>query len=350
MSTMQLDPIISDNQVIGVLSPYYVICQNNQQWNNVKVRLWIWKGDILSVVDTEPSFILTKYKINDDDDRVEINISDYVLDTIDPVFNAFNADSNSSDNSFFYYEIDFYNNSSLIDTFKSKVLLGTMGWRYDYQDFDTIQDVGGGYLPSGKTNDAFGSNNLDSKINYFEYPSGITEVPNRLWYTTRPLPISNSNNSVKYNDDLVSKLSQSQIKCTSYNYGLAFLNKVGNWDVIPMFGKVTSSITRESSKYNRGFRYKTDFTKRYQSTVMEVDVSETVRYTVNTGIISEVLSDYLESILFSPRLFIVDYDTNISYPVVLDDSTLTRKRYANDRINIQHTLSFVGNNNKRLNW
>lgn len=346
----QPEPVASSNQIIGVLSPYYVVGQTTTgTWNRMRVDLWIWKGAHTAATSSNPTYVLTKNKINTDDDKVEINIAEYIADTINPTLSPFDGVANKSDNSFFYYEVRYFNNNILINTTQSSLLLGTLGWRYDYQNFTLAQNVGGGYFPDGSHNSEFGYFNLESKEQYYKYSEKMTLSNDRIWYTNMTFPITDSTTSVQYNG-LVEHLQPSQIECSSYSYGIIFINKSGNWDMFPIFGKVTSSVDKTSTKYTRGFRYKTNLEDRNQKTVHEVNVTEKVTYTLNTGRISELLSNYLESIVYSPMIFIADYDKGLSYPVTLDSSTFNRKNMVNDKNNIQHTLSFVGDNNKRLNW
>ena len=347
----QPDPVISANQIIGVLSPYYIVAEySNQNWNRVRVDLWIWKGEHTAATSRDPDFVLTKDKLNSDDAIVEINIADYIADTINPRFNPFNGANNNSDNSFFYYEVRYFNNNTLIYTSQSTLLIGCLGWRYDYENFTLSQAVGGGNFPNGDNDNEFGYNNLNSKLNYFKYTNSMVDTSSKVWSTNRSFPISNITTSKIYYDDIVDLLSPSQIVCSPYNYGIGFINKSGNWDMFPIFGKVSVNIDRSSTKYNRGFRFKTDFIDRFQNSVMEVNTTEKVSYIVNTGKLSELMSNYLETIMYSPRLFIIDYDKNLAYPVTLESSTFNRKNITNDKNNIQHTLTFVGDNNKRLNW
>lgn len=342
-------PVASENQIIGVLSPYYVVGQTSGTWNRIRVDLWIWKGAHTAATSSNPTFVLTKNKLNADDDKVEINIAEYVADTINPTLTAFNGTTNKSDNSFFYYEVRYFNDNTLVNTTQSPLLLGTLGWRYDYQNFTLAQSVGGEFFPNAYSNNEFSYFNLNSKEQYYKYSDAMVYNNDRIWYTNTEFPISNTNTSVQYLG-LVEYLQPSQIECNAYNYGIIFINKSGNWDMFPMFGRVNSSVEKNSSKYTRGFRYKTNFDDRNQKSVREVNATEKVTYTLNTGKISELLSNYLESLIYSPMIFIADYDKNIAYPVTLDSTTFERKNIINDKNEIQHTLRFVGDNNKRLNW
>lgn len=345
MMLSQPDPVTSANQFIGVLSPFYVVAQyNTNNWNNIRLDLWIWKGDYTSATSSDPNFVFKKERI--DNDNIELNIANYVADTIDPVFNPFNATGNNSDNSFFYYELRYFQDNTLVHTTQSNLLVGCLGWRYDYQFFNLTQNVGGEYFPDGKANSEFGYFNLNSKLNYFKYPQQALVNNDRVWYTNAEFPLTNSNNATLY----VGTADELESVCLPQNYSIGFINKSGNWDLFPITGKVSISTSKESTTYNRGFRQKTDLTQRYQNSVMEIASFNKVTYTVNTGRISPQLSNYLESILYSPRIFIVDYDTNLAFPVKLSDTNYTRKNKINDRNNINHTLVFEGNNSKKLLW
>ena len=344
-------PVTSPSQIKGVLSPFYVVGEyNGSNWNRIQIDLWIWKGANDAVVNEDPNYVLTKSKINNDDDKVEINIANYVADTINPVFSIGNSENNTSDNSFFYYEIKYFNDSTLVTTSSSTLMIGVLGWRYDYQMFNLVQEVGGEYFPNGRANSEFGYFNLNSKENYFKYTEAMVNVPGRIWYTNRSFPISDISTSQIYYGDLATYLQPNQIECNNVNYGIVFINKSGNWDLFPVFGKVNISTEKSSTTYNRGFRYKTEYTDRYQNSVREVNTMEQVTYTVNTGVISELMSLYLESILYSPMMFIVDYNTNLSFPVKLQSTTLSRKTKLNDKNNINHTLVFIGDNPKMLKY
>lgn len=343
-------PIATPDQIIGVLSPYYVVGQTTGTWNRIRVDLWIWKGAHTAATSSNPNFVLTKSKLNIDDTKVEINIADYVRDTINPTFSAFNGTTNNSDNSFFYYEVRYFNDNTLITTTQSPLLLGTLGWRYDYQMFGLVQPVEGEYFPNGYSNSEFSYFNLNSKQNYYRYTDRMAFNNDRLWYTNTSFPVNNTTTSVQY-IGLVNELDPNQIECNSgYNYGIGFINKSGNWDTFPIFGKVNISTEKSSTNYNRGFRYKTDFNDRYQKSVREVNTFEAVTYTLNTGRMSELLSNYLETILYSPMLFVLDYDKNLYYPVKLESTTFAAKNKINDKNNIQHTLVFKGDNSKMLKY
>lgn len=351
MMNITPSPVTSPTQIKGVLSPFYVVGEyNGSSWNRIRVDLWIWKGANDAVVNEDPNYVLTKSKINDDDDKVEINIANYIADTINPVFSIGNSENNTSDNSFFYYEIRYFNDSTLVYTSNSTLMIGALGWRYDYQMFNTIQEIGGEFFPNGYSNSEFGFFNLNSKENYFKYTEAMVNVPNRLWYTNRSFPISDISTSQIYYGDLDTFLQPNQIECNTTNYAIAFINKSGNWDLFPVFGKVNISTEKSSTKYTRGFRYKTDYNDRYQNSVREVNTMEQVTYTMNTGNMSELMSLYLESILYSPMLFVVDYDKNLAYPVKLDSTTFNRKNIINDKNNINHTLIFKGDNPKMLKY
>lgn len=346
----QPNPIQSENQIIGVSSPYYVrALYNAQPWNNIRVDLWIWKGAHTAATSSNPNFVFNKYKLNNSETMVELNIADYVRDTINPILEPFNALSCKSDYSFFYYEVRYFNNSTLVYTAQSSLLLGTLGWRYDYQNFSSVQENGGEYFPDGSANSQFGVSNMNSKLDYYTYTEAMTYNNDRLWYTNISFPFTNTVSSMAY-VGLVSELSPNQITCSPYNYGIAFINKSGNWDTFPMLGKVTSSVSKTSTKYRRGFRYKSNYSQFSQKSVLEVNNFEEVRYTLNSGVLNDMLNKYLETILYSPMLFLLDYDKNLSYPVTFQDGTFDRKNIWNDKNKISHTIVLVGDNSKKLIW
>lgn len=347
----QPSAVTSENQFVGVLSPFYVVGEyNNNTWNRLRVDLWIWKGAHTAATSRNPDYVLSKNKLNIDDIKVEINIADYIADTINPVFTPFNGDTNNSDRSFFYYEVRYFNDNTQVYVQQSPLRIGTLGWRYDYQNFGLGQENGPEFFPNGTSNSEFGFFNLNSKLNYFKYSDEMVDTNSHLWFTNISLPINNVTTSPIYYTNLVAQLNPDQIICSPYNYGIGFINKAGNWDMIPMFGKVNINTEKNSVKYNRGFRYKTDFNDRYQNSVREVSNFESVTYTINTGRMSELMSKYLETIVFSPRLFVVDYDANLYYPVTLESTTFATKNKTNDKSNIQHTLVFKGDNSKMLKY
>lgn len=351
MMNIAPNPVNSYDQFKGMLSPFYVVGDyNGEDWNSIRVDLWIWKGAHDAMVSEDPTYVLSKHKINLDDDRVEINIAEYVRDRINPTFSPVNALSNNSDNCFFYYEIRYFNNNDLVQTTNSDLMIGTLGWRYDFQMFDILQPVDAEYFADGHSDIEFGQYNLQSKLNHFKYTSEMVDTGNKIFFTNRSLPIENITTSKIYYNDLSALISPNQIECSPYSYAIAFINKAGNWDLFPIYGKVGITVDKSSTKYNRGFRYKTDFSDRYQNSVREVNNKEEVTYTVNTGKLSSLMSNYLESIVYSPMMFIVDYSTNIAYPVKLESSTFNRKNVFDNKNDIQHTLTFKGDNPKKLTY
>ena len=344
-----IQPITSATNIVGALSPYYVIAKDTTiQWDSIELRLWVWQGEVEDI-PVQPTSILKKSKLMPTDKSVEFELSDFFLDEIEPKFNPFNFEEVFGVSAtFFYYEVDYLNTSgstsTLLKTVKSPLKLATLGWRYSYElNTDESQYVNGGYMANGWYLSQFSDNNQFYK-NSVEYSD---KMANYLFSFKKNFPISNSNEAF-----LITPFEPSieKIACTKDSYGIAFINKTGVWDTLPFTGKTQEVISTTSDTYNRGYRSNFNYNPQYESAKVEINKTEITTFTFNTGHISEQLSAYYEEVLYSPRLIVVDYEKQISYPVKLKGSSFTRKTKHIDKNKINHTFVFEADNNVIKKW
>lgn len=344
-----LQPITSATNIIGALSPYYVIAKDSTiNWNSIELRLWVWQGELEDATPL-PTQILKKSKLMQTDSSLEFELSDYLIDAIEPMINPFNFQAVFGVSAtFFYYEVDYLNTSgstsTLLKTVKSPLKLATLGWRYSYElNTDESQYVNGGYMANGWYLSQFSDNNQFYK-NSVEYSD---KMANYLFSFKKNFPISDSNEAF-----LITPFEPSieKIACTKDSYGIAFINKTGVWDTLPFTGKTQEVINTTSDTYNRGYRSNFNYNPQYQNSQMQINQTEKTTFTLNTGHISEQLSAYYEELMYSPRLILVDYDKLVSYPVKVKSSSFTRKNKNVDKNKINHTFSFESDNNNMKKW
>ena len=340
--------ITSETNIIGASSPYYIIAERTtQDWNSVEVRLYVWQGEVDDKPST-PTNVLKKSKLMTSDKRLEFEIRDYLIDYLEPQIDPFNYQSNFGVSAtFFMYEVDYLSTTESIivrETYLSPLKLATLGWRYSYElNPDTLQYVDGAYMANGTYSLKFADNNEDYKVDV-EYPQ---EMSNYMFSFKKNFPITDSNEAF-----LITPFTSQpdKIVCKNDAYGIAFINKTGVWDILPLTGRTQETTDVSSDTYNRGYRSNFNYNPQYQNSKMNINTTEKSSFTLNTGALTEQLSAYYEEIMYSPRLILVDYYRQISYPCSIRSNTFTRKTKFVDKNKINHTFTFEADNNVIKKW
>lgn len=346
-------PITNRTQIIGVSSPYYITANYlGATWTQVQVKLWIWKGTY-EEYPTAPTYVLRKPLV-EGQSQLEIDIAPYVKDTINPICKPDQMSTlafTNSDYSFVYYEIEYLREVNsftpavqIVHTQPGVTLLANLGWRYSFEPNAGAQMSNNSIMPNGDIVEEF---TTEDSFQAFEKWFKISEAINStaISYTTRSYPITDSLSGVSY-----ANYSPSSTICTKESYAIFFIGKSGDWQFLPFYGRPQQSVNKTAETYNRGFlnRY-TGYNPRNMNSKVEINTAETTTFNLNTGRIPLPLAVYAESILYSPRLILMDYQTMVSYPVKVRGN-FNRKNMYDDKNDYNVQMSFELDNSNVKKW
>ena len=346
---MQYAPQIVEevNNIIPLNSPFYQRLQYTAgAFTHIRVKIWYWQGGLMQPFDdeTEANVVLYKEKINPSDNAILFEIADYVKGGFSPEFIYTTSGDGTSNNAvFFKYEYDIINNPlnltnvSPIVTGSSNTFLGTQGWNWNWE--------GNGYNPPGKSF-GFSEATLPTK----KYGVNMRFVKPTLdlgqEYSEYVLLYSS------YNPPTI------QLVCAKEPWLIVYLNKDGFWDYFTPTGKVSISNPFKKEKYTRGFSRPDLFNNRVNHQIVQYNNEVGTEITVNTGIIKEKEGQYIEEILYSPKVYLIEfketltsgyYNNFLQRAVIVEDSDFGRKTRLNDKSKISYNIKFKETTNKIRN-
>lgn len=307
---------------------------------HIILRLWVWQGNVTFPFDneTQPTVILYKKRISIEDTEIEFELSDYIRNS-NQVFKDFKyfdtINSHTRNVVYFKYEWDIINNPLDLDvitpisTQSSRTYLGHLGWTW----YGNINE----YTPF---NMSFGYN-ANKPLKY--YSSAISYKKTTYAYNTT------STDSCVVTTHFTPPANL--IRCQKDGILINYIGKDGHWEYFTPFGKVEINNPIKSSTYNVGKRYENNLasTRKYNTEVRNI-------YKINTGLITEAQGQYIEEIMYSPRVFITEflgtkapngkYTDHRTFPVIVKDTNFSRKTRVNDGSKISYSMTFEMTDNK----
>lgn len=329
-------PMVSTNQMIPVGSPRYVQTVTiPNQFNQARLKLWVWQGQISTATNTDPNYTLIKDKVSIDDLNVIFEISEFIKPFIKPVFTK--SGSYLSESVWFYYELEYVNVQggvpSVIRTDQSLLYWATLGWNWNYEDQAPIS---GQNLADGTVDDRFNINNITSKplysfvqgVTYFNTVLSNLGSDNNHFVVTRPPYIP------------------SEFDCNKEPFVITYINKSGLFDQLTTLGKVEVSNEYSKDIYRVTRRNPMNYINR-QDHIQKINNIESVEtYKINTGRLDPILSNKIEEIYSSPLVYITDVNKGVVKTVIVDSGTVVRKTQINDKSRINYIISFKETSNK----
>lgn len=352
VNPMQYSPVIVEesSNVIMLNSPFYANLTSGSIFTHIRLKLWVWTGDLTSPFDNqdEPNVILYKQKVNPTDTFIQFEIADYVKDLFNPVFIYSNTGLPIVSDTvvFFKYEYDIINNPNNLDeitvsaTLSSPTYLGTQGWLWDYES---------GVNSWNENNGSFG---------FYQ-----TTLPNKSYnpkikYSTHTynLIADNTDDSVEVT---AFTIPVEQEVCPKEGWLIVYINKEGRWDYFTPTGKSVVSSSVKKEKYTKTYRNPLNFVNSRDHQVKQFNTEVSTTIVLNTGSIPEASGQYIEEILYSPVVYLIEfkplvnlsgfYNNWITRPVIVTDSDFEKKTRINNKGKINYNIKFETTTNKVKN-
>ncbi len=282
---------------------------------SVTVEVYIWRGLQTANLPTTPQVVFNNIKkISPADNYIAIELHNEIkafisssnLNKNNPQW-AYNATSSSSSvGEGVYFHIVYK-----VDTESIKQLgtyFATTGYRYDFEQnglgYTTYQDA-----------ETF--RKYANSINYdaFNFNLATDKATSQSGTGTNGMIIQNVvNPSVRQ--------VQTGVKCL-----IAYVNRLGLWDVFTPFGKFTEAIDTKRDEFASTFRSPMTVNSQIQHLKQTGAPKGTRKFTVNTGLIDERNNYQVREILQSSKLYLVIFENdvflNTSIGITVDSTTIT---------------------------
>lgn len=351
MPSMQFSPfpITNISQIQPMNSPMFVNLTSPNPFTHMVLYLWIWKGNLTApfVSGVDPNVILYKEKVSTTDTSVRFEISNYVKDLITPdfLYSTGVGVHGTGEGVFFKYEwTPIFNPNNVNTPFvppvtSSQTYFGTLGYMWNYENNQSLYPFA--YNSVNEDNMSFGFNTntqpskgYDPSIKYYEYQfntfGAATSSTMVLPYVLSPL-----------SSDLV---------CAKEPFLIAYLDKRGLWAYFTPTGKVMVDVKSEKEAFSRTYRNPQLFNNARMHEKKELNRTAIQTYTVNTGIIREEQGQFIEEIINSPLVYLIEfkkttgqsglYNNWRSIPVTVATKDFNRKTRLNDKNKVSYTLKF----------
>lgn len=349
-------PITTLDRIDFVGSPKHITVTGST-FDNIQMKLWVWDGELSLPYssNTQPTVVFKKDKVSANDNYITLEVGEIIKTFLDPnvVFNPTQMTA-SKEVVYYQYEIYTYSGTNLVNTITYSTRLATLGWNWNYEGQTTFSYNRGSF--------GFQDENISkyysAYLNYFDGKINLTGATNSENMVVRVPAVYNQSNE----------------RCTPQQFVILYLNKYGLWDTFTPNGKVVinNSISRE--KYNRIFRNPSTFIPSDYHESINFNINSRQTYTINTGAITEKMGQLVEEILYSPKVYIVEFVDNIStnnvtvdntnvtvdntiitvdgigssqfysifrqIPVIVTDTDFTRKTRINDRNKVSYNIKF----------
>ena len=126
--------------------------------------------------------------------------------------------------------------------------------------------------------------------------------------------------------------------CNAPHYDIMFINATGVWQNMPLGGKVTHNVSLSREIYNRNTN-----NYNYYYTENRVGVSSTTstqKYTWITPSMHESMILYIENIIHSPMIVLIDLSNGYAERVYIKSCNYAHKTFRNDKRNMSYTIEF----------
>jgi len=377
LATPTLTNIDSKAKIFFAQSPIHFNLQNESldaSIQKVTVEVYIWRGYQTADLPTAPSVVFNNIpKISPDDNYIAIEIHNEVkafitssnLNKNNPqwAYNTTNVPTTAGEGCYFHivYKVDDESVKQLGTYF------ATTGYRYNFEQ------TGGNYT---------GYQNIETarkyakSINYAAYDFDLTTVA-ATSYSGR------GENGIIWENPINPSNRETQTGVKSL---IAYVNRLGLWDVFTPFGKFTESIETKRDEFNSSFRDPLNVNSQIQHLKQTGAPKGVRKFTINTGLIDENNNYQVREILQSSKVYLVIFSDDVfatesvgltidSTVVTIDDTSITidsntvttndigfyskfvqipvknsttnflKKTRLNDKSSISYTLEFEETNN-----
>lgn len=304
---MPVTPTIVDslNKIDFVGSPKHLYLTAVAPFTSVLVELYIWKG-ALNSPPAQPNYTLNEAKVSVTDSYISIEIGDLIKAEIEPVINFGSSLTTSTEGVYYQYNVSYISSGQVVEGFNSTTRFATLGWNWNYEGQSTATYNRG----------AFG----------FE----ITDIPKFYSpHITYSKPTFNLNASSTV--DMVIRTPvippPHLVRCSEEPFLIIYINKFGLFDTFTPDGSVKISNVITKDTYKRTYRnpFEVSFGTSYQD--IDYIVNSKQNYLINTGTLTEDMGQLVEEILYSPRVFLVEFKGDVNdgseTPITADNTVVT---------------------------
>lgn len=366
-------------------SPVHLRIQNENKDNTIYfavVYLWVWNGNQNKTLGSPLHTLLTK-KISASDTYINFEVSDLIkaflirpsnaLNTNQPNF-IYNELTNPTitGQGVFWQIITDVTSTNGTKRVEGETQFATLGYRWNYEQNLIYNN---GIAPNGSS----GFLNTNDKW----YNPKIHNYISQAFNLTNAVSSCTTSNMITVNDITPPAGFK---RCTKDPYLIVFLNKLGLWEMFTPNGKVEKSVKVKDDNSNRAFRDPSMFDNSFTHAKMRDNIEAIQTYVINTGQLTDSMSEIVEEIVYSPKIYLIRFkgdiqnvttlgltidstyvtidDTNITIdnqtanetidfykthlqmPVVLTDNDFKLKNRINDKSKIDYNLKLEETTNK----
>lgn len=312
---------INLNEILLTNSPYFLTYNKAASTFDYVVLTLVQTlpNGSIDTLDSPDAMTLVAYKINQTDDFVKIDISEYIKRYLNPM----------PDYTFFY---------SSSPKFSNEIIYWT--YRFDAYKIDNTNRVERIY-----------GNNRGATLGYGFYSEGVnpslqstTIVDNTNRFSNAKFKTFNVNLDINQNlrDGGINRSITTNYMptCTGKYNGkqILFLNKAGIFDSFIFPKSHSRSLKTKAENYYKS-QDSTNFNSNFHNKV-EVNKNAQVQWQFNTDLLDNYNVKVLEELIVSDRYFLVDYEKEGFIPLLLTSTDFDQKTRINDRGKMNYTLTF----------
>lgn len=321
--------IANFSSIIGVNSPHHIYLANSQA-THCKIYLYVSDQPRNTMQGIAPVKTLTQTFYNQY--SYTVDVTPYLRKYVTPSFGDIYAyDEWGNGEKWFCYKVVYYNGNVQLSTIDSRAYFLTAGWKYE--------EVGTHYPhtdSNGNTDVAFLSDTNAHQLLQTPFNNDSLGFTSQYLLSHISSGVSTKLNCqialLEYNTNL-------NFKCDESEYEVMFINHCGAWQLMPLFGKVVQNVTHTKEafkitapKYNG------------QYTTNKVGVNKqtsTIKYNWTSGSMDEMMSIYIEDIIYSPLIILVDTKTGNYQHVNVLTSNYSKLTQKNNRGEIRYSIEFT---------
>lgn len=298
LSAPILTNISTKGQIFFAESPMHFNFMNEAQdasIEQVTVEVYIWRGFQQADLPEAPVVVFNNVKkISPHDNYITLDIHNEVkafitssnLNKNNPqwAYNTTKPSTTSGEGVYIHivYKVDEESDKQLGSFF------ATTGYRYSYEQ------IGGAYTT------------YEDQSNFKRFAEGIKYTFFNIRLTTSYTTSFSGRNDTALNGMIIIKFmpitleKQTGVKCV-----IAYINKLGLWDMFTPFGKVTENIETTRDEYPTNFRDPLNVNSQIQHLKQSGAPKGLRKFQINTGLLDERNNYQVQEILQSSKLYLV---------------------------------------------
>jgi hypothetical protein len=290
---------------------------------SVRVFLWIWHGDLKKVLGS-PNHTMEKDQVSVNDNYIQLQIDGLVKSFLVAPTTAQNTDQPN----FAYNELTnpaitgqgvFYQIQKEVTSDAGTVItnepthFATLGYLWNYEQTENFEfdGTGGGASGFKRTVNRFYNPQIH---NYIEQSFNLEADPN----------VITTENMINVTD-ITPPAAFS--RCSRDSSFIAYIDKLGLFQMFTPHGKITTlgQITGDSVPLAFRNASKIDNTYTHHKTRVNTEINQ--KYIVNTGYITEDMTDIVEEIMYSDKVYLIkfkgDVQTETTVGITVDNTFIT---------------------------